>query len=799
VIRHPAFPAEPWCLRETELHLGLLAQAESLFALSNGHLGWRGNLDEGEPSGLPGSYLNGCHELRPLPYAESGFGFPELGQTVINVTNGKVLRLMVDDEPFDVRYGTLTSHERILDFRSGTLRRTAEWTSPAGRTVRVTSARLVSLAQRSVAAICYDVEPVNGPAALVVQSELVANEELPPAGTEPQAAAALDAPLRGEQHAGRGGRALLVHQTRLSKLRVAAAMQHQVDAPAGCRQVTESWPDLARVTVSARVQPGQRLRLVKYVALGWSASRSGPALRAQVEGALAAAVQARWTGLIAAQQAILASFWDRADVDLQGDPEIQQAIRFCLFHVLQAAARAEVRAIPAKGLTGPGYEGHAFWDTETFVLPALIYTNPEAVAGALRWRHSTLPLAIERASQLGLRGAAFPWRTISGAECSGYWPAGTAAFHVNADIADAVIRYVDLTGDHAFEEATGLELLVHTARLWQSLGHFDTSGQFRIDGVTGPDEYSALADNNVYTNLMAQQNLLAAADAVGRYPARARALGVGADEPRTWRAAATAMTIPYDPELMVHPQAEGFTRHQVWDFARTSTSQYPLMRYFPYFDLYRKQVVKQADLVLAMLLRPDAFSSEQKARNFTYYERLTVRDSSLSACCQSVIAAEVGSLELAHDYLAEAALIDLEDLEHNVRDGLHMAALAGAWRAVVAGFGGLRHRDGVLHFAPRLPGSLTSLTFGVTARGQAVRIAIAGETATYTLASGPALEIGHHGATVLLAAGQPVTLEIPPGPPDSRPAQPAGRQPVRRSAQRAQRARRAVRPSEPTS
>jgi alpha,alpha-trehalose phosphorylase len=309
-----------------------------------------------------------------------------------------------------------------------------------------------------------------------------------------------------------------------------------------------------------------------------------------------------------------------------------------------------------------------------------------------------------------------------------------------------------------------------------------------IDGVTGPDEYSALADNNVYTNLMAQQNLLAAADAAERYPDRAHALAVAADEPPGWRAAAAAIAIPVNAKLGVHEQAEGFTRNQVWDFAGTAKSKYPLMLHYPYFELYRKQVVKQADLVLAMLRRPDAFSLEQKARNFAYYERLTVRDSSLSAGVQAVLAAEVGSLELAYDYLAEAALIDLDDLEHNVRDGLHIAALASAWTAVVAGFGGLRHRDGTLHFSPRLPPTtLSGLIFTVSAGDQAIRVDIGTAAATYTLAAGTPLRIGHHGETVTLTACQPVTLAIPAAPPDLRPTQPPRRAPVRRAARLARR------------
>jgi len=788
MIRHPAFPIDAWCVRETCLDLDMLAQTESLFALSNGHLGWRGNLDEGEPHGLPGSYLNGCHERRPLPYTEFGYGLPDYGQTVINVTNGKLIRLLVDDEPFDVRYGQLRSHERVLDFRAGTLARTAEWVSSAGRAVRVRSTRLVSLTHRAVAAICYEVEPLDSPAEFVVQSELVANEQLPEEGfasADPRGGTVLQSVLHSEAHTARDGSALLVHRTRFSNLGVAAAMAHVVDGPPGIGQQTESSADSARLTVSATLCPGQPLKLVKFVGYGWSSVRSLSALRDQVEAALAAAAQTGWSGLLEQQRAFLADFWHRADVELDGDPELQQAIRFGLFHVLQAGARAEAQAIPAKGLTGPGYDGHAFWDTEMFVLPMLTFTYPDAAADELRWRHSTLPMARARAGQLGLRGAAFPWRTIDGAECSGYWPAGTAAFHVNADIADAVIRYADVTGNASFEASPGLELLVETARLWQSLGHHTTSGEFRIDGVTGPDEYSALADNNVYTNLMAQHNLRAAADAAQRHPAEARALAVSSGETDAWQRAADAMSIPYDDELEIHPQAEGFTAHAVWDFAGTSEAEYPLLRHFPYFDLYRKQVVKQADLVLAMQQRPDAFSAEQKARNFAYYERLTVRDSSLSAATQSVIAAEVGQLDLAYDYLAESALIDLDDTELNVADGLHLAALAGAWTAAVAGLGGLRSRYGKLTFAPRLPALITRLAFTIRFRGQPLRTEITGATATYELGAGAPATICHHGRELTLTAGKPLTLDIPPIARPKKLSQPHGREPARRSERRA--------------
>jgi alpha,alpha-trehalose phosphorylase len=355
-----------------------------------------------------------------------------------------------------------------------------------------------------------------------------------------------------------------------------------------------------------------------------------------------------------------------------------------------------------------------------------------------------------------------------------------AAFHVNADIADAVVRYVDLTGDEEFARGPGIDLLTHTARLWRSLGHHDDRGRFHIDGVTGPDEYSALADNNIYTNLMAKENLVAAADAAKRFPDRARELGVDPEESAGWRDAAQAMFIPYDEARGVHPQAEGFTRHQLWDFAHTSPEQYPLLLHFTYFDLYRKQVVKQADLVLAMHLCGDAFTAEQKARNFDYYEPLTVRDSSLSACTQAVMAAEVGHLDLAFDYLGEAALMDLRDLENNTRDGVHIASLAGAWVALVSGFGGLRHKDTRVSFSPRLPEGIARLKFNVLIRGQRLHVEVTHAQARYALDDGEPLTIIHYGQELNLLPDKTQTHSIPPLPARPRPSQPPGREPAHR-------------------
>ena len=782
-MRPDPYAVEPWHVREPAgPALADLAATETVFALSNGCLGIRGTLDEGEPVAERGTYLAGLHELRTMVYTEERAGEPERTDTLVDTIDGTVLRLTVDGHPLDVREGELLDHERVLDMRAGTLTRRLRWRSPGGHVVEVESQRVVPFTHRTAAAIRYAVRAVDGPMDVVVQSTLVANAQQPVHPRVPSSEDLLRRPLVPQDHWADGSRLTLLHRTRRSGLLLGAAADHEVHGPGEPDTHGESEEDAAWFTVTSRLAADEELVLVKYLGYAWSEHRALPAVRDDAVAALAAVRAVGWDGLLAGQRRVLDEYWEHADLEVDGDPEVQQAARFAMWHLLQATERAEGRAIAGKALTGTGYEGHAFWDTETFVLQVMTAVRPAVARHALGWRYGTLEQARTRARELDLRGAAFPWRSISGAESSGYWPAGLAAFHVNASVADAVLRYVDATSDDDFARGEGLALLVETARLWMSLGHYTRDGGFHLFGVTGPDEYSAIADDNVYTNLMAQRNLRGAAHWAQRHAGEATGLGVDGDERETWLAAAEAMAVPYDEELGVHPQASGFTDQPSWNFDAMDADSYPLHDGFTYQQLYRKQVVKQADLVLAMYLRGDAFTAEQKVRNFAYYEAVTVRDSSLSAACQSVLAAEVGHLGLAHEYLAESALADLRDADHDSSDGLHLAALAGVWIALVAGFGGLRTVDGELRFRPALPERLTRLAFRYWYRNRLLRVEIRPDGATYELLSGEPLVIRHEDEPVEAAVGSPVHRPLTPRPaPGPVPDQPKHRRPGRRS------------------
>ncbi|WP_081608593.1 glycoside hydrolase family 65 protein [Crystallibacter crystallopoietes] len=706
----------PWQVRESSLDADSLGLGESVFALANGYVGLRGTLDEGQPSAARGVFLAGVYEYHPLSYPEGGYGHPEHGQAMIGVADGTGIRLQVDGVPLDVREAPAGRHERVLDLRAGTLRREFEWTTPRGGRMRLVSTRMVSLAHRATTAIRYEVQALDQPVQIAIRSELTVNCTPPPVdNSDPRVEEALHSPfescLRGSHQTG----GHLVHRTRRSGTCVAAAVEHEILRPEDAQVHTTDGEDQVATSLVAELPPGGTAGFVKYICHAWSREDPPAGLRDQAAAALEAARQLGWEGLAAEQQRVLDNFWQAADVEVDGDPDLQQALRFDLFQLLQASACVNAAPVGAKGLTGYGYSGHTFWDIDSFLVPAMTLLRPEDAARMLRWRSSGLDRARERAQVLGLEGASFPWRTIDGGEASAYWPASTAAAHLNADIARAFGFWADATGRN-LEEVGGLDVLVETARVWARMLHRDHKGRCHLYGMTGPDEYTGVVDDNVFTNLMAKRNLDLAADACEANPAAAQRLRVSREEKRHWREAADAMYVPYDHVLGVHPANEGFTTYREWDF-EGQQGAYPVQDHAHYAKIYRRQVVKQADLELALWWCSDAFTPEEAARNLDYYERRTVRDSSLSAAAQAVACAHAGHLDLALAYLREAALVDLRDLQQDSQEGLHLASLAGAWLALACGLGGLQTEGGKLQLAPRLPARLERIAFRLQWRG----------------------------------------------------------------------------------
>jgi alpha,alpha-trehalose phosphorylase len=478
--------------------------------------------------------------------------------------------------------------------------------------------------------------------------------------------------------------------------------------------------------------------------------------------------QAGYVSALSEHQRRVTDFWERSDVVWQGGAVAQQALRFNLFGVLQASARTEGYGVPAKGLTGTGYEGHYFWDTEAYVLPFLIHTMPEVARSLLMHRIRMLPDARRRAREVGCAGALFPWRTINGQEASAYYAAGTAQYHIDANIAYALDMYVRVTGDDDLLFRHGVELLVETARMWADLGFFSPrrGGRFVIHKVTGPDEYTTVVNNNLFTNLMAAENLRLAADAVHRAQQESPAdyhrlvdrIGLNDEEVATWRRAAEQIYIPYDHEAGVHLQDDSFLDQAPWDFAGTPPERYPLLLNYHPLVIYRHQVIKQADVVMATVLLPERFTAEERQRIFEMYDPLTTGDSSLSECIQAIAAADAGNYRAAEEYLVDAAAVDLADTAGNLRDGLHVASAGGTWLALVGGFGGYRWRGGSPAFRPKLPTRAQRLRFPLRLRGTVLELDIEENRVTYRVRSGGPLTACHYDKEFAVAAGSPVTF-----------------------------------------
>lgn len=775
------FPPEPWALAAVRLDAKLreefLGQSETMFALANGYLGMRGTLEEGYPVQEPGIYLNGFYEHRPITYGEIAYGFPTVGQSILNCPDGTILRLLIDDEPFILTEAEVLSFRRALNLRDGTLEREVEWLTPNGKRARLETTRLVSFSHRHLAAIHWELVIEDADADVLICSELVERQPLPVESDDPRLSAGFSGPVLHPAGSECGDlRAILSFTTESSQLTLGCGIDHTVATESRWTAEASCGETKSAVVFRVAAERGQPIRLSKYLGYHYAHRGAPEELRSRVAWTLDHAADVGFPHLLELQTSDVGRFWARADVEVDTpEPETQQVVRWNLFQLLQASECSEGHSIGARGLTGRTYEGHYFWDTEIYILPFLIYTQPRIARSILKFRYDTLDKARARAAELHQRGAMFPWRTINGEEASAYYAAGTAQYHINADIAYAIRKYVEVSGDEDFLHRYGAEILVETARLWCDLGFFSErrGGCFCINGVTGPDEYTALVDNNYFTNLMARENLRYAARTVRAlqtghpktFEELSRRTGLAAEEVECWEEAARRMYLPYDERLQVHPQDDGFLDNEFWDFAGTPDDHYPLLLHYHPLNLYRSQVIKQADTVLAMFLLGEQFTAEEKKRNFDYYDPITTHDSSLSVCIQSIVANETGYRKKALDYFRFAAVMDLSDVGGNMRHGAHIASIGGTWMALTYGFGGLRDDGGRISFRPRLPPEWRALRFPLTIRGCRLKVEVGHDTTTYQLIEGDELRIWHDDEEVVLTGSAPLKSLPTPAPP----------------------------------
>ena len=779
------YSPDPWRISENQFYPELIGLTETIFCTSNGYIGMRGAFEEGKPSYQNFTIVNGFYETWPIIYGEEAFGFTKMGQTIVNVPDSRIIKLYVDDEPFYLPTATLVHFERFLDMKNGVVGRNLVWEMFSGKQISIRSKRLVSLEHRHLAAISYEVTVLNDRAPVVISSEIVDHENYAEGNEERRTRSNGGDPRRASrlEHRvlepclsdARDTSVILCHSTRNSKMTIASGIEHTLETDCDFSYTSRATDDRGKVVFMVDARKGEPISLTKYMT--YHTTRTAPhtveELRERARRSLKRAKKFGFSDLLEGQRKYLDEFWERSDVRVEmGSDEqtisFQQAIRFGLLQMYQSSARVEGAGVPSKGLTGVGYDGHYFWDMEIYLMPFLIYTSPAIAENLLKFRYSMLDEAREYAKRLNQKGAMFPWRTINGEEASAYYAAGTAQYHINADIVYALRKYVNVTGDQDFIFKYGAEILIETARLWSDLGFYSNSEgkKFEIHGVTGPDEYNTVVNNNTYTNLMARENLRLAAATVERlketepelFKSLAHKTDFSISEINGWKKAARHMYIPYDKKLGIHPQDNYFLEKEKWGFENVPEDKYPILLHYHPLVIYRHRVVKQSDLVLAMFLLEKEFSLEEQRRNFDYYDPLTTGDSSLSACIQGTVAAKAGRMDKAMEYAENAVFMDLGDMGRNTVDGCHIASMGGTWMMFVFGFAGLANTGESPEFSPNLPEEMLRLSFSVTILGNLIEVNLNHSEARYTLKKGDGIALCHSGVDFEISPESPTFL-----------------------------------------
>lgn len=755
-----------WEVSESNFSHDNVELRETIFSQANGYIGLRGNFEESHvgnnDDGNVGAYINGFYESGTITYGESAFGYAKNSQTMLNVINGQIIRLIVENETFDMNIGKMEDYKRTLSLKTGVLTRDIIWTSPKGKKIRIHIERLVPFTEKHIAAIHYEVTPLNFSGKITLESAIDANVHNRSGNGDPRVGSSVGKnAIDILSIVCEKDYAFIVGKTKRSALALCCGMLNIVDADNQCVALPSKSQNFANTTYSVDTVCGATVKLDKYICYVDSREFGGDSLADNARDELNSARTKGFEQLKTLQTEYLESFWNCCNVEITGDEALQQGIRYNMFQLLQSAGTNGKTSVSSKGLSGEGYEGHYFWDTEMYVVPFFLYTYPSISRKLLEFRYNTLDNARERARELGhSRGALFPWRTITGEECSAYFPAGTAQYHIDADIAHAVRIYFEATNDEEFLRDYGAEILVETARLWADLGFFNENkdNKFCINCVTGPDEYNALVNNNCYTNLIAAENLRSALEALeflkSKYPEHYRNLcdkvALTEDEPVFWRKAADNIYIPYDNNLGIHLQDDSFLDRQPWDFKNTPPENYPLLLHYHPLVIYRHSVCKQADMVLAMFLFGNLFDAEQKKRNYDFYEKTTTHDSSLSESIFCIVACELGYKSKAHDYFMNTARMDLDNCNGNTGDGIHTANMAGTWMCITYGFGGMRVYDGTLCFSPFLLQGWENYSFNITFRGSHIKVYVDGTSAVYTLVDGEPITLKHKGESIVL-------------------------------------------------
>ncbi|MCL2216900.1 MAG: family 65 glycosyl hydrolase [Defluviitaleaceae bacterium] len=734
-----------------------LVLQETLFHTANGYLGVRGSFEENVPENVQtirGCYINGFYDTIPLHYPERLCGFPEEAQRLVNLPDIQTMRLYLNNEEFSMSKGEVLQYKRELDTDKGITTREIRWKSPNGHTIDIAITRMASFTYPQLFLTTYSVASVDFEGKIELASEINCGVSNFTDSNDPRVASERIQHIFPKSAEVLGGNVIVECQTGASNLQLIICQHHKaIISKGGFNPVTcESGPveNGAVTRIKTDLVPGELLLVEKYTTMSDSRRQKHP--RSYALQRLNDCINKGASALFEQQADFMEDFRHNSKIDINGCPELQDGLEFNMYQLLQSTGRDCITSVASKGISGEGYEGHYFWDTEIYIFPFFLYTQPETAKSLLQFRYNTLEGARKHAGIMGHgKGALYPWRTISGSECSSYFPAGSAQYHLTGDVAHAFMQYYYATDDLDYMAESGLEVLLETARLWIDTGNFGDDGKFHIHSVTGPDEYTCCVSDNYYTNRTAQHNLFGAAEVYKRLKASEQHKQAFAKlldkikfseiELESFTRAAENMFLPYSEELGINAQDSSFLEKPIWDIASTPKDKFPLLLHYHPLYLYRFQVCKQADTVLAHFLFEDGVPENVLRNSYLYYDKITTHDSSLSGCVFGIMASRLGLSEKAYAYFADTVGGDLNNKHGNTKDGLHIANLGGSWLAVVCGFAGLRLGKDGLRFRLTLPDEWESYSFRLRYRNSLIKVTVGRQYSNFELLSGEPITV----------------------------------------------------------
>ncbi|MGE0076545.1 MAG: family 65 glycosyl hydrolase domain-containing protein [Bacteroidales bacterium] len=761
---------DEWCIIEEGFVPENTRASESIFSIGNGAMGQRANFEEKfSGSTLQGSYIGGVYYPDKTRVGWWKNGYPEYFAKVINSTNWIGIDVLINNEPLDLAKCKVDDFRRVLNMKEGYLERSFICEMPSGIKVAVKSLRFLSMVDTEIGAIKYSVKVLNADAAVELRPYLDADVHNEDSNYGEKFWDIID--IKGNTLS------YIVSRTKKLDFHVGHAMRNFIYVNGQQVSVTSQVNASDKYVdnrYSVKLKASDEVTLYKFAAVVSSLNYDKGTFQKVLEKLIDTAISKGFDKMFEEHKDAWAEIWKHSDITIEGDVAAQQGIRFNIFQLSQTYTGKDERLnIGPKGFTGEKYGGSTYWDTEAYCLSFYMVTHGQKVARQLLlYRYKQLGKAIENAAKLGFKdGAAlFPMVTMNGEECHNEWEITFEEIHRNGAIAFAVYNYVRYTNDKSYLVNFGLELLIGIARFWAQRINFSTEkGKYVMLGVTGPNEYENNVNNNWYTSFIAcwcMEYADEAAQYVKSQDSAKYAELVGkikfddSVEIAKWREIRGNMFFPEDTKLGVFLQQEGYMDKEQILVKDLDVKERPLNQKWSWDRILRSCFIKQADVLQGMYFLEDRFDTDAIKRNYEFYETRTVHESSLSPCVHSVLASRIGNGNKAYELYLRTARLDLDDYNHEVKEGLHITSMAGTWISIVEGFGGMRIREDKLNFNPLIPSEWKSYSFKVWFRENTLKINVTSSDVTIYNEVGNSLTIKVYGKEQKVSPNSSITIPV---------------------------------------